>query len=159
MHYVNFIDKLNFFYRKMEVKINKINPDVTIPRKSTNGSAGFDLYNNSETTIIEPNERKFFKTGIKIEIPEKYAGFIFARSGLGCNYGIVPSNCVGVIDSDYRGEIIVCLHNHSNENYEVKHNDKIAQLVIMKVPSITLTLTDDLTSTERDNGGFGSTGQ
>ena len=105
----------------MNVKFRKINEYVKTPIKSTDGAAGFDLFNSGETTVIHPGEIKHISTGIQMEIPKGCAGFIYARSGLGCKHGIVPSNCVGVIDSDYRGEIIVYLHNHNKYNsYTVK---------------------------------------
>ena len=94
----------------MIVKFRKINEHVKTPIKSTDGAAGFDLFNSGKTVVIHPGETNPISTGIQMEIPKGYAGFIYARSGLGCKHGIVPSNCVGVIDSDYRGEIIVYLH-------------------------------------------------
>lgn len=93
-----------------------------------------------------------------MEIPSGHVGLIYARSGLGCKFGITPRNCVGVIDSDYRGEIIVCLENKGTTNYIIHKHDKIAQLIIHQIPSINLILSESLSSTERGGGGFGSTG-
>lgn len=148
-----------FLVHKMILKFRKINPYAKTPTKSTNEAAGFDLYNAGNTVVINPGEIKPISIGIQIEIPKGYAGFIYARSGLGCNYGIVPSNCVGVIDSDYRGEIMVYLHNHSGNSYEVNREDKIAQLIISEVPDITMKEVDSLSETMRNTNGFESTGK
>ena len=145
------------------VKILRLNDSVRLPHKATEYAAGFDLCSNDkENIIIKPGERKFIRTGLKMEIPSGYAGFIYARSGLGCKYGIVPCNCVGVIDSDYRGEIMVCLYNHSNEDFEVRYQYNIAQIVFMEVPKVDVVEVkseEELTNTVRDIGGFGSTGK
>lgn len=144
----------------MIIKFRKMNEHVKTPIKSTNEAAGFDLFNSGETTVIHPGEIKHISTGIQMEIPKGYAGFIYARSGLGCKHGIVPSNCVGVIDSDYRGEIIVYLYNHNKHNsYTINHGDKIAQLVISAIPDVVIEEVDSLSETMRNDGGFGSTGK
>ena len=144
----------------MIVKFRKINEYVKTPIKSTDGAAGFDLFNSGKTVVIHPGETIPISTGIQMEIPKGYAGFIYARSGLGCKHGIVPSNCVGVIDSDYRGEIIVYLHNHNKCNsYTVNYGDKIAQLVISVIPDVVIEEVDSLSETMRNDGGFGSTGK
>ena len=145
------------------VKIYKTGENVRLPRKGSDYAAGFDLFSNEiENIIIKPGERKFIRTGLIMEIPTGFAGFIYARSGLGCKFGVVPSNCVGVIDSDYRGEIMVCLHNHGTEEFEIRYQYCIAQIVIMHVPEIQFIETktvNELTSTIRNDGGFGSTGK
>lgn len=143
----------------MNVKFRKIYESAKTPTKGTFGSAGFDLYNADHAVVLNPGETASIKTGIQIEIPVGYAGFIYARSGLGCKYGIVPSNCVGVIDSDYRGEIIVCLYNHSKFGYLINHGDKIAQLVISATPNIVMEEVSSLSATTRNDNGFGSTGK
>ena len=140
--------------------MNTLKHQLKAPIRSTDGAAGFDLFNFGETTVIHPGEIKHISTGIQMEIPKGYAGFIYARSGLGCKHGIVPSNCVGVIDSDYRGEIIVYLHNHNKYNsYTVNYGDKIAQLVISAIPDVVIEEVDSLSETTRNNGCFGSTGK
>lgn len=143
----------------MIVKFRKINEYAKTPIKSTDGAAGFDLFNSGENVVICSGETKFIHTGIKMEIPKGYAGFIYARSGLGCKHGIVPGNCVGVIDSDYRGEIIVCLYNHGSFDYLINYGDKVAQLVISIIPDVTLEEVDSLSETRRNDNGFGSTGK
>ena len=143
----------------MIVKFRKINEHARTPIKSTDGAAAFDLFNSGENVIICSGEAKFIHTGIKMEIPKGYAGFIYARSGLGCHHGIVPRNCVGVIDSDYRGEIIVCLYNHGSFDYLINYGDKVAQLVISIIPDVTLEEVDSLSETRRNDNGFGSTGK
>ena len=143
----------------MIVKIERVNEHAILPIRSTDGAAGFDLFNSGEKIAICPGETKFISTGIKMEIPKGYVGFIYARSGLGCRHGIVPSNCVGVIDSDYRGEIIVCLYNHGSSEYLVSYGDKIAQLIISEIPDVVLEEVESLSKTKRNDKGFGSTGK
>ena len=154
---------LTYSNMSVNVKILRLNETVRLPRKASEYAAGFDLYSNElENIIIKPNEKKFIHTGLIMEIPVGYAGFIYARSGLGCKYGIVLSNCVGVIDSDYRGEVLVCLHNHGTKDFEVRYQYNIAQIVFIPVPDVELVeVTDisELTDTNRSSGGFGSTGK
>ncbi len=150
----------------MKLKIKKLSEHATIPQRATDGSVGYDLYAcledvNIKKIIIRPGETVKIKTGISIEIKEKnVGGFVFARSGLATNYGIVPANCVGVIDNDYRGEIIVPLKNCSNLDYEVFDQERIAQIIFL--PTVIfddVVITDDLSHSERGFGGFGSTGK
>lgn len=141
------------------------------PTKATSFSAGFDLYTTNDKTIIRPNEIRKFHTGIKVLMPSNFVGLIYARSGLGCTYGIVPSNCVGVIDSDYRGELLIALHNHSNIEYEVNKYDRIAQIVFLELPKFDVNYyqTSSLYNAElskelidnntRGENGFGSSGK
>ena len=143
----------------INVNIQRSHPNAIIPTFGTEYAAGCDLYNNDREVVIHPNEKAFINTHIKFEIPPGYAGFVFARSSLGCKNGVVPSNCVGVIDSDYRGDIIVCLHNHGNDTFISNVGDRIAQMVILPTPKVTLNVVDDLTCTDRGTGGFGSTGK
>ncbi|HUV84798.1 MAG TPA: dUTP diphosphatase [Methanosarcinales archaeon] len=131
-----------------------------IPSYATTGSAGMDLRACiEEPFIIEAGEVVKIPTGIAIQIPDRYAGgFVFPRSGLSSKYGISLINCVGVIDSDYIGEIICPVVNHSDKEFIVNPGDRIAQLVFMPVCNATLIQVEDLQETERGSGGFGSTG-
>ena len=146
---------------KLKLKIKKLHENAIIPTRATNGSAGMDLYAClSEAVTLATGERKIIPTGISIELPDNgFGAFIFARSGLGIKHGISLSNGVGVIDSDYRGEICVGLINQSNRSYTVNPNDRIAQMVIMPVCIPQIDVTDDLSETQRSSGGFGSTGK
>jgi len=143
----------------MEVKIKKINSNVTIPTRGTEYSAGYDLYSASEYNIeIAPHSTVKIGTGIAVEIPYGYFGGIFARSGLATKRGLRPSNCVGVIDSDYRGELIVAVHNDSDETKVIEAKERIAQLVIIPYLTVDFKEVNELNETDRGNGGFGSTG-
>ena len=142
----------------MNINIKLINSIAIMPTRGSTDAAGYDLY-TYESGDINPNETVKFHTGISMEIPKGFVGLVFARSGLGINHGIVPSNCVGVIDSDYRGEIMVALHNHSNETYSVKENERVAQIVIVPFLSVEFNKVTELTNTERGVRGFGSTGK
>lgn len=144
----------------MEMKVKKLRENAIIPKSATKGSAGLDLYAAIETELtIEPGKRVLIPTGIAAEIPEGTAGFIFTRSGLGIKKGIHVTNGVGVIDSDYRGEIHVGLHNLSDEAYTISPQERIAQLIIMPYFAVDIIETESLNSTERGDGGFGSTGK
>lgn len=143
----------------MNVNIKKLNKNATIPTYGTSHSAGADLYALLDsTTTIEPGETVFIKTGLSLEIPEGYAGLIYARSGLSCKTGLAPANKVGVIDSDYRGEIMVALHNHSLKSASIENGERIAQLVITPYIKAIFNETSDLEDTLRGENGFGSTG-
>ena len=142
------------------LKIKKLRECAQIPRNATAGSAGFDLCAATEHPMtIEPGETQGVPTGLAVQIEEGYAGFVFARSGLGIKHGIVPANCVGVIDSDYRGEVLVGLYNHSKTAFTVNPGDRIAQLVLMPVHTPAIELCEELGDTARGSGGFGSTGR
>lgn len=144
---------------KTNVNIKKLKPDAIIPTYGTEFSAGADLYACLDDKVtIAPDETAFINTGISLEIPVGYAGLVYARSGLSCKHGLAPANKVGVIDADYRGEIMVALHNHSKESKSVENGDRIAQLVITPFLTATFIETDELNDTARGNGGFGSTG-
>jgi dUTP pyrophosphatase len=136
------------------------NTELKTPEYATAGSAGIDLSACiSEDIIIKPGEIVKVNTGIAIQIPHRgIGGFIFPRSGLSSRYGISLANCVGVIDSDYTGEIMCPVINHSCSDYTIKSGDRIAQLVFMPVLNVKLQQTDRLEATERGTGGFGSTG-
>lgn len=146
----------------MEVKVKKRHPAATIPTFGSDEAAGCDLYANlaeeGGMVVIRPGTKRFIKTGIAMAIPKGYGGFLYARSGLACKQGLRPANCVGVIDSDYRGELIVALYNDANEERTVSHGDRIAQLVIAPYLRPTFVETDELDDTERGAGGFGHTG-
>ena len=130
-----------------------------LPVRATNGSVGFDIAASlSEPVVIEPGETKMVGSGFAIALSESYAAFIYARSGLGIKHGIIPANCVGVIDSDYRGEVIVGLRNNSEKPFTVNDGDRIAQMVITKCETPEIVLCDELDKTARGDGGFGSTG-
>lgn len=144
---------------KANIQIKKLNPNAIIPTYGTEFSAGADLYACMDSSVTIPSgETAFIKTGLSMEIPEGYAGLVYARSGLACRQGLAPANKVGVIDADYRGEIMVALHNHSNESKTVASGDRIAQLVITPFLTANFMETDQLGNTLRGEGGFGSTG-
>jgi len=145
----------------MELAIQKLHPEAKCPTKATLGSAGFDLYAClSEPMTIEPGWRVMVPTGIAAAIPSpEYGLFLFARSGLATKHGIALSNSVGVVDSDYRGEIKVSLCNLSDKSYTIEPFERIAQMVVMPVVCASLIEVSELPETERDSGGFGSTGK
>lgn len=145
---------------KAEVKIKKLNEKAVIPTYGTEYSAGADLYAClEEEQIIEPGETCLVKTGLAMEIPEGYAGLIYARSGLATKKGLAPANKVGVIDADYRGEIMVALHNHSNTAVSIENGERIAQMVITPFLTAEFLVCEELSDTLRGEGGFGSTGK
>lgn len=129
------------------------------PKKQTVGSAGIDLFNNTDKAFtIKPNESVYIPTGMFVEIPEGYVGLLFARGSLGYKYGCTLTNSVGVIDSDYRGEIMARITNISQESHTIKAGERCIQLVIVPVPD-TKYVEDELNVTERGTNGFGSTGR
>ncbi len=143
------------------VKIKKLRENAVIPKRATAGSAGADLYACIEKDVtICPGELAMIPTGIAIELPDSSMGaFLFARSGLGVKHGICLSNGVGVVDSDYRGEVCVGLCNVSDKEYTVTCGERIAQMVIMPVICAELIQVNELGATQRGSGGFGSTGK
>ena len=143
---------------KLTVKFTKLNENAKMPTFGTEFSAGADLYSAEEEVVIEPNETKFIGTGLATAIPVGTVGLIYARSGLACKKGLAPANKVGVIDSDYRGEIKVALHNHGSAPQTVVKSERIAQMVITPYFAVDYVETDVLDQTERGAGGFGSTG-
>lgn len=142
----------------LNMRFTKSSDKAVTPTRGTKYSAGYDLY-SIKTAIIKPGETMKFGTGLHIEIPNGYFGAIFARSGLATKKGLRPANCVGVIDSDYRGEVIVPLHNDSENEVVVSVEDKIAQLVILPFLQVEFKEATSLTDTDRGSGGFGSTGK
>lgn len=142
------------------LKIKKLTDKAIVPTYGTQFSAGADLCNAEETpVVVEPGETRLVHTGLSFEIPEGCVGLIFARSGLASKRGLAPANKVGVIDSDYRGEIMVSLHNHSGKPQEIADGERIAQLVIAPYITARFEQTETLDETERGSGGFGSTGR
>ncbi len=144
--------------QKLQIKFKKLNKDAQIPTFGTQFSAGADLYSAEEDLIIEPNQTAFIGTGLAVAIPEYKVGLIYARSGLACKKGLAPANKVGVIDSDYRGEVKVALHNHGKEPQKVLKGERIAQMVIADYYPCEYQEVDELDDTVRGSGGFGSTG-
>ena len=143
----------------VKVWFKKLNDRATAPKYSTEYSAGADLAAcMDEAVVIEPGDTQFIPTGLAMEIPEGCVGLIYARSGLACKKGLAPANKVGVIDSDYRGEIMVALHNHSNRELVVHDGDRIAQMVITPYYFGEFDEAAELQDTVRNEGGFGSTG-
>ena len=143
------------------MKVHKLEAGAALPHYGSEAAAGADLTacTGGETITIAPGETKFIGTGIALEIPEGFVGLIFARSGIACRRGLAPANKVGVIDSDYRGEIKVALHNHSAELGVIEDGERIAQLVITPYLTADFTESDNLSDTARGEGGFGSTGR
>ena len=141
----------------MKIKIKKLDPKAVIPTRGSDAAAGVDLH-APKALVIHPNSNGVVSTGLAIEIPDGYFGAIFARSGMATRKGLRPANCVGVIDSDYRGEIKVVLHNDSDIIRPVQEGDRVAQLVILPYEPIEFDEVDELNDTDRGIGGFGSTG-
>ena len=143
-----------------DINIKKLNENATIPSYGSEFAAGADLYACMEEPVtIVAGETQFIHTGLAIEIPAGYAGLVYARSGLACKRGLAPANKVGVIDADYRGEIMVALHNHSNVDQTIESGERIAQLVITPYITGCFHTVDGLSDTVRGEGGFGSTGR
>ena len=142
------------------VRVKKLKENAILPTYGSAEAAGADLYACLfEPATIEPGTSAFIPTGLAMEIPRQCAGLIYARSGLACKQGLAPANKVGVVDSDYRGEFMVALHNHGDKPQIVSHGDRIAQLVITPVLTPGFTEVEELTDTARAGGGFGSTGK
>ena len=143
----------------MKIKIQKLTTSATIPTRGSSSAAGYDLYADVDTMQIKPGETVKVPTGLAMEIPGGYFGGIFARSGLSTKEGLRPANCVGVVDSDYRGPIMVALHNDSDVVREVTPQEKIAQLVVLPYLAVEFEEAEELEETKRGAGGFGSTGK
>lgn len=145
----------------IEVKIKKINNKAITPTRSSTQAAGYDIYAclDKDQIEIEPQRSIKVNTGFALEIPDGYFGGIFARSGLATKENLRPSNCVGVVDSDYRGEILVSIFNDSTEKRIISNNQRIAQLVILPYLDVSFNEVDNLSETIRSNKGFGSTGK
>ena len=144
---------------EFKVKFKKLSPLAKAPVYSSANAAGADLYAATDAPVeIGAGKTVMVKTGLSVEIPSGYVGLIFARSGLACKRGVAPANKVGVIDSDYRGEIIVALHNHTGDPQTVDAGERIAQIAFVPYMAATFEEADELSDTERGTGGFGSTG-
>ena len=142
-----------------KIKIKKLSDRATVPTYASPYSAGADLYSAMDEITIAPGETVLVKTGLALELPIGYAGLIYARSGLASKRGLAPANKVGVVDCDYRGEVMVALHNHSNIPQTVAAGERIAQLVITPYIVADFEEADELSDTVRGEGGFGSTGR
>ncbi len=146
--------------KKNVLKMKKLREGAVLPQRQTEGAAGYDLCACLEEPVtLQPGEGYPFPTGLAAEIPQGYAGMVFCRSGLGVKHGISLPNCVGVIDSDYRGELVVPLRNFGDGTYTIQPGERIAQLVIMPVLLPEIVEVEELSQTQRGQGGFGSTGR
>ncbi len=143
----------------MNVNIKRLNDKAVIPTYGSEYAAGCDLYACIDDDItIQPHQTILIKTGIAVEIPKGYAGFVYARSGIASKRDLAPANKVSVIDADYRGELLVPLHNHGLMPRTIKCGERIAQMVIAPFVKAEFNEVDELNETVRGNGGFGSTG-
>ena len=142
------------------IRVKKLRENAILPTYGSQEAAGADLYAClEEDLVIEPGKSCFVPTGLAMEIPKNCAGLIYARSGLACKRGLAPANKVGVVDSDYRGEFMVVLHNHGEQTQTVSHGERIAQLVITPVFTPGFAEVAELDETQRAAGGFVSTGK
>ena len=142
------------------IPVKILREGALLPTYGSPEAAGADLYACLDGSVtIEPGKTAFIPTGIAMEVPKNCAGLIYARSGLACKRGLAPANKVGVVDSDYRGEIMVALHNHSDQIQTISHGERIAQMVITPVLTPAYEAVADLDDTVRGTGGFGSTGK
>ncbi len=141
----------------MKVNVKKLSENAKLPAYGSEYAAGADLY-AAEPVCIAPGETAFVHTGIAVELPAGTVGLVYARSGLACKQDLAPANKVGVIDCDYRGEVMVALHNHGRETRSVERGDRIAQLVIAPYYTAQFAEAEELSETVRGAGGFGSTG-
>lgn len=142
------------------IRVVKLNENAILPTYGSPGAAGADLYACLEEPVaIAPGAAAWIPTGLAMEIPEGYAGLVYARSGLACKKGLAPANKVGVIDSDYRGPVTVVLFNHGAETRTISHGERIAQMVITPVFTPLYEVVQTLSDTDRGQGGFGSTGR
>lgn len=143
----------------MKVRVKRLTETASLPEYGSAGAAGADLRADlADKITIAPGETAMIPTGLSVEVPEGYAAFIYARSGMAAKRGLAPANKVGVIDSDYRGEVKIALHNHGREPQEIVPGDRVAQMVIAPVIAADFTEADGLCDTDRGEGGFGSTG-
>lgn len=144
----------------MNIQLKKLSESALLPVRGSEYAAGYDLFSDIDSDVsIAPHETMLIGTGISVAIPDGYFGGIYARSGLSTKEGLRPANCTGVIDSDYRGEIKVPVHNDSNEIRVISPNQKIAQMIIQPFLSVEFDEVDSLDDTARGNKGFGSTGK
>ena len=144
----------------MNIKVKKVSPTAILPTHGSSFSAGYDLYADlTEDLVILPHTTVMVDTGLKFELPEGYFAGIFARSGIATREGLRPANCVGVCDSDYRGNYMVALHNDSDEKRTVTVHEKIAQMIVIPYLPLEFEEAEELSGTVRGEGGFGSTGK
>jgi dUTP pyrophosphatase len=146
----------------VNVKIKKLYDNTQMPTRADDGSAGMDLYahlDNDYMRVIKPHTTEMISVGFAMETPNNTYGAIFARSGLASKKGLRPANCTGVVDSTYRGEVFVALHNDTDKPQQIMNGDRIAQMIIMEYPTVGIIETDTLSETERGNGGFGHSGR
>lgn len=144
----------------MNIRIKKLTDTAKLPQRGSERAAGYDLYaDTSEEITIAPHSTRMIGTGLAMEIPEGYFGAIFARSGLAAKRGLRPGNCVGVVDSDYRGEWKIALHNDTDQPQTIAPGERIAQMVVIPFLAVSFMETSDLSDTARGTGGFGSTGR
>lgn len=142
------------------IRVKFLREGAKLPTYGSAEAAGADLYACVDDPVtVAPGETVFVPTGIALEVPRGCAGLIYARSGLACKRGLAPANKVGVVDSDYRGEIIVALHNHGTEPQTIQFGERIAQFLITPVLTPAYEAAEDLSDTKRNTGGFGSTGK
>ena len=142
------------------IKVKKLRPGAVLPTFGSAEAAGADLYACLEKQVeIAPGKTVFIPTGIAMALPKGYVGLVYARSGLACKQDLAPANKVGVIDSDYRGEFMIALHNHGTETRVISHGDRVAQLVVTPILHPSYEEADTLDDTDRGTGGFGSTGK
>ena len=142
----------------MEIKVKKLNENAILPTRGSEYAAGYDLYACGEGWAIPPHKTMKIGTGLAFELPDETFAAIFARSGLATKQGLRPANCVGVCDSDYRGEYIVAIHNDTDELKNIESGDRIAQMVLMPYIPMTFIESEELSESGRGEGGFGSTG-
>ena len=143
---------------RIELKIKRLDPSVELPAYAYAGDAGLDL-RAAEDAVLAPHERRLISTGLAVAIPEGYAGFVQPRSGMALKHGLSMANTPGLIDSHYRGELkVIAVNLDANESISISRGDRIAQLVIQKVPVVDLVEVDELDDTDRGAGGFGSSG-
>jgi len=153
-------DILTYSENVIPVKVMKLNPNAILPTQGSDAAAGWDVYAALSAPIeIPPHNTVKVGTGLAMEINENYWIGIFARSGLATKEGLRPANCVGVVDPDYRGEIIVALHNDSTIPHKITPGEKIGQLVVIPKFNLAIEEVDHLSNTNRGSGGFGSTGK
>lgn len=143
----------------MKIELKKLNENAVLPSRGSNEAAGYDLYALADQPIeIEPHKTVMVGTGLSLAIPDGYFGGVFARSGMASKRNLRPANCVGVIDSDYRGELMVPVHNDSEEKKIIEAKERIAQLIILPYLSVEFDEVEELNETARGESGFGSTG-
>lgn len=142
------------------VSVKLLDPRAKLPAYGSADAAGADLYALTDDPVtIQPGETALIRTGIALAVPRGYVGLVYARSGMACKRGLAPANKVGVIDADYRGEVMIFLHNHGRDPQVVEDGDRVAQLVIAPYLTAQFQAADDLDETGRGSGGFGSTGR